>query len=121
MKQDKSIQLVEPNQKRIQVQYYLKHEMLDDLHNVKGFAQKCKMVNEELDVQKLRGMIGVRDKKKVNSVKRIFPRDVNVEYVTWSDFEKSLTGKNHLTIEIRRNHLIYGNVFKVVEVYSGCL
>lgn len=49
--------LIRLKEKRIQNQYYLKHETLDDLRAVKQFVMKCKLISEELDIEALRKKI----------------------------------------------------------------
>jgi predicted nucleotidyltransferase len=63
-------------------------------------------------------IVGSSKKELINKEKKIFPREINIEYISWADFRKVLKNKNHLSVEIKKNHLIYGNTQKVVEIYS---
>ncbi len=77
-----------------------------------SFAKGLEKKSSDLDLV----VIGVKDKDKFRKVKRIFPREINVEFITWNNFVK--TQNTALGIEIKKDHLIYGNVFKVVKVFS---
>ncbi|MBU0460377.1 MAG: nucleotidyltransferase domain-containing protein [Candidatus Woesearchaeota archaeon] len=77
-----------------------------------SFAKNIEKKSSDLDLI----VIGVKNQNKFRKVKNIFPREINVEFISWSGFVKTM--KTALGIEIRKDHLIYGNVFKVVEVYS---
>ena len=77
-----------------------------------SFAKGRQKESSDLDLIIIGG-----SKKNINQVKNTFPREINLEFSTWKGFAESLRKKNALAIEIRKDHLIYGNVFKVVEVY----
>lgn len=62
-------------------------------------------------------IIGAKKKEVLRKLRRIFPREINLEFVTWGTFETALREKNALALEIKKDHLIYGNVFKVVDIY----
>ncbi len=47
---------------RIQAQYYLKKEKLENLPEVKKFVLKCQVLSEELKVDRLRGKLNVTKK-----------------------------------------------------------
>lgn len=78
-----------------------------------SFAQGKQKENSDLDLV----VIGVRDKEAVKKSLLVFPREVNAEFVSWEEFSGTVRKKNALAVEIKKNHLVYGNVFKVVEVY----
>mgnify|MGYP001572563179 FL=1 len=77
-----------------------------------SYAKKLEKNDSDIDLIAING-----NKLKIEKAKSIFLREINVRYVTWNEFRASLKNKNHLAIEIKKNHLIYGNVFKVVEAY----
>ena len=54
--EDKSF-LSELRDKRIQNQYYLKREKLDDPKRIKSFVSKCKKIAEDLAVDEIRGKL----------------------------------------------------------------
>jgi predicted nucleotidyltransferase len=62
--------------------------------------------------------LGVKDRKKFNKVKRSFPREVNVEFLSWREFKKACLEKKALAVEVAKNHLVYGNVFNLVKTYK---
>ena len=49
--------LVSLKVKRIDVQYYLKKKVLEDLSEVKNFVLKCDQIRKEFDLNELRGKI----------------------------------------------------------------
>ncbi len=75
-----------------------------------SFAKNLEKKSSDLDLIAM----GVKDKNKFRKFKNIFPKEINVEYAAWNTFNNV---KNALSVEIKKDHLIYGNVFKVVEVY----
>jgi len=79
-----------------------------------SFASGKQKESSDLDLV----IIGSAKKDLVNKEKKVFARDINIEYVSWTDFSKVFKNKNHLSVEIRKNHLIYGNTQKVVKIYS---
>lgn len=80
-----------------------------------SFAKGQEKSESDLDLV----AIGVRNKSEFNKIKRRFPREINVEFVTWKEFAKVLLSKNNLAIEIKKDHLVYGNVFKLVDIYCS--
>ena len=78
-----------------------------------SFAKGIEKDTSDLDLI----IIGAKDKEKVKKKKKIFPRDINVESVTWKSFSETFNRKNALAIEISKSHLVYGNVFNLVDVY----
>ena len=55
----------------------------------------------------------------ISSVVNNFPREINVESLTWSSLKKSKS--KPLFKEIVKKHLYYGNVVKFVEIFGGIL
>lgn len=62
-------------------------------------------------------ILGKSRKKEIDRIKKHFPREVNIEYINYSDFKKTLMQKNALALEILKNHVIFGNVNKVVDMF----
>ena len=77
-----------------------------------SFAKQSQKKSSDIDIIS----IGSFNKKKMNLVADRFPREVNIQYVTWNQFVDSFKKKNHLSVEIKKDHLIFGNVYKVVDV-----
>lgn len=80
-----------------------------------SFAKGTQKEDSDIDLV----MVNATNKEKIKKITRSFPREVNVEFVSWKEFAKSYTSKNALAIEIKKDHLLYGNVFRVVNIYSG--
>jgi len=58
-------------------------------------------------------LVGRSDKKKINAIKRRYNREINVEFVGFADFKRL---RNALWHEIRKNHLIFGDM-RVIEAW----
>lgn len=78
-----------------------------------SFAKNKQKDDSDLDLV----VINCSSKEKINKIVHTLPREVNIHYVTWKEFVAAFTTKNHLALEIRKNHLIYGNIYKVIETY----
>ncbi len=52
---------------------------------------------------------------KIKDVIAIFPRQVQYECVSWDEFSSS---QGHLFVEMKKNHIIFGNVLGVVTVFT---
>ncbi|PIN74228.1 hypothetical protein COV20_01275 [Candidatus Woesearchaeota archaeon CG10_big_fil_rev_8_21_14_0_10_45_16] len=77
-----------------------------------SFAKGKQKESSDLDLIIINGQ-----KEKIRSAVKIFPREINFELSTWKSYADSFRKKNTLAMEVIKDHLIYGNVFKVVEVY----
>lgn len=53
----------------------------------------------------------------IDSVVKRFPREVNVENITWAGLKRSVS--KPLFEEIRKKHLYYGNVSKIIDIVGG--
>ncbi|MCK5281812.1 MAG: nucleotidyltransferase domain-containing protein [Nanoarchaeota archaeon] len=62
-------------------------------------------------------LLGKSDKSSIDRIRRRYNREINIEYLSYDDFAKSLRAKKALAIEILKNHAIYGNLSKVVEIF----
>ncbi len=62
-------------------------------------------------------LILVNAQEKVHKLLKIFPREINVQFVKWEDIQKAALKKNHLALEIQKNHLVYGNASEFVETF----
>ena len=79
-----------------------------------SFAKNRQKENSDLDLI----AIGVKDKRKFESLESTFPREIQSHFLTWKEFFQSMnSSKNHLAQEIKKNHFIFGNVHKVVEAF----
>lgn len=78
-----------------------------------SFAKKRHKNDSDLDLI----MLNVKNKKMVLEFAETFPREINIEFVTWNQFKKSFLNNNYLSIEIKKDHLVYGNSLKLVQIY----
>lgn len=78
-----------------------------------SFARGRQSKQSDLDLIIINGK-----KKKILEAKKIFPIEINIEFSTWAGFLNALRNKAPLALEIKKNHLAYGNVFKLVDIYS---
>lgn len=62
-------------------------------------------------------VIGAKDKEKILKIKRNFPREVNVEFISYDGLEQAVKQKKALAIEISKNHVIFGETNKIVEMF----
>jgi len=56
-------------------------------------------------------------KDKFNTIIRQFSKEIHPHFVSHKEFEKLIKEKNPLTIEVIGNHLIFGDVSKIVKVF----
>ena len=78
-----------------------------------SFAKGIEKDSSDLDLI----IIDAKDKEKIRKNMKIFPREINMEFISWSNFIKSLKDKKALAIEIRKDHLVYGDASKLVNLY----
>ncbi len=69
--------------------------------------------NSDLDIV----VLGKYDKKKIDKVKTRQVIQINEHYISYTEFSKLLNKKKYLSIEILKNHLIFGNVSKIVNIF----
>ena len=62
-------------------------------------------------------IINSKDRQKISREIKTFPFEINEHFVTLKEFEKSLKEKNPLSIEILNNHVLFGNISKLIEVF----
>lgn len=57
--------------------------------------------------------------KDVDKIKRRYSIKINIHSVGCSEFKKMLDKKNPLALEILKNHVLFGNVSEVVNIFWG--
>ncbi len=62
-------------------------------------------------------IINAPHKEKIRKILHTFPREIQTEFVSWSEFTEAYRKTKALALEIKKKHLLYGNVFKVVQKY----
>ena len=78
-----------------------------------SFAKRKKKDDSDLDLV----IINCSSKERVKKIIHALPREVNIHYVTWREFNTAFRTRNHLALEIRKDHLIYGNIDRVIQTY----
>lgn len=55
--------------------------------------------------------------KNIDEISDRYSMKINVHSVSFSDFRKELKSKNPLSLEILKNHIIFGSVSNVVDIF----
>jgi predicted nucleotidyltransferase len=69
--------------------------------------------NSDLDLI----LIGKTNKEKIKEIKRRVPIEINEEYLSFAELEKSFKVKNPLIIEIINNHILFGDISRIVKLF----
>ena len=80
-----------------------------------SFAKSLEKEDSDIDLIIISGT----NKKVITQKLSLFSREINAEFISWSDFVKSYHEKSALAKEIVANHLLFGNVYKVVDLYCN--
>lgn len=64
-------------------------------------------------------MVGKSDKARIKNAKQKFSVSINEQYISYKEFARLLKSKNPLAVEILKNHIIFGEVSKIVHVFMG--
>jgi len=78
-----------------------------------SFASEKYNKNSDVDMV----LLGKSNKNMINKVKKRYNREINIEYASFNDFYNSLRKKNALAIEILNNHIIYGDLSRIVDIF----
>ncbi len=62
-------------------------------------------------------ILGKYDKKKIDEVKRRQIIQINEHYSSYVEFSRLLNKRNNLSIGILKNHTLFGNVSKMVNIF----
>jgi predicted nucleotidyltransferase len=96
--------------------FYVINEMLnfcDSILLFGSYANDNFEENSDLDLV----LVNCNNKEAIKKIKNREVMEINEHYVSYLDFKKSLKNKNNLAIEILKNHILFGNVSKIVEYY----
>ncbi len=61
-------------------------------------------------------ILGKNNKEKIKKIKQKQIIEVNEHYISYSGFLQKLKSKNPLAIEIMKNHVLFGDVSKIVDI-----
>ena len=59
------------------------------------------------------------NKEQIKKVKEKQIIEINEHYASYNDFVKILKSRNPLSIEIMKNHVLFGNTSKIVDIFLG--
>lgn len=62
-------------------------------------------------------IIGKHNKKQIKKIKQKQIIEINEHYISYNELSKLLRSKNSLAIEIRKNHILFGNISKIVDIF----
>ncbi len=62
-------------------------------------------------------ILGKTDKNYIKKIKERYPFEINEKYTNYKEFATLLNNKNALVLEIYSNHLIFGNISKIVDIF----
>ncbi len=69
--------------------------------------------NSDLDLV----ILGQYNKNRIKKLKRMQIIGINEHYISYSELFKVLDSKNPLSLEIMKNHILFGDVSKVVDIF----
>ncbi len=71
--------------------------------------------NKESDLDIV--ILGSHDREQIKRIKQKQIIEINEHYVSYNEFAKILTSRNPLSIEIMKNHVLFGDVSKIVHIF----
>ena len=71
--------------------------------------------NEKSDLDLL--VLGKHNKPNIKGIKQRQVFEINEHYASYKEFAKILKLKNPLALEIRGNHVLFGNISKIVDIF----
>ncbi len=78
-----------------------------------SFASGKEKEDSDLDLV----IAGKADKNNIKMMIRKYPAEINAEFVSYEEFEETLKQKKALALEILKNHAIFGDTWKIVDIY----
>lgn len=60
-------------------------------------------------------ILGKCDREAIKKIKQKQVVEINEHYTTFKEFEELLVSKNALAVEVKNNHILFGDVSKVVD------
>lgn len=64
-------------------------------------------------------LLGKYDKEQIKKIKQKQIIQINEHYTSYSEFTKILKSKNPLSIEIMKNHILFGDFSKIMNIFWG--
>lgn len=78
-----------------------------------SFAQWKETKDSDIDLV----IVGKADKKKIKQIKEKYTKEINIEFISLADFKKSFKEKKALAIEVLKNHILFGNIKPIIDVF----
>lgn len=110
--QKKSLDFISSNKNIASIIYDLK-DFVETIIVFGSYAEYKSTRDSDLDIV----ILGKYDKNKLKKYKDRVNIKINEHVVTYSQFNKIFKNKNPLSIEIFKKHIIFGDVYKVLEVF----
>ena len=60
---------------------------------------------------------GKFNKEEIKKIKQKQTLQINEHYISYEEFNKILRSKNPLALEILKNHVLFGNISKIVQIF----
>lgn len=71
--------------------------------------------NEESDLDLV--ILGKSDKDEIKKIKQKQIMQINEHYASYKEFDKLLNSGNPLALEIMKNHVLFGDVSKIADIF----
>jgi len=78
-----------------------------------SYASSLNKKDSDLDVV----LLGKVNSGEIRKIKSISPVEINEHSVTYFEFKKILKSKNPLSVEICKNHILFGNFSEIVKIF----
>lgn len=62
-------------------------------------------------------ILGRHNEERINKIKEKQTMEINEHYISYNKFLEVLKSRNALSLEIMKNHVLFGNVSKVVDIF----
>lgn len=64
-------------------------------------------------------VLNIKNKEKFNKKSRAFPIEINPHFIKYNEFANLLKKENPLSLEIKHNHILIGNISKLVRIFKN--
>lgn len=78
-----------------------------------SYASNSAKKGSDLDIV----ILGKYDKAEIKKIKQRQTIEINEHYVAFKEFEEFLSSKNPLAIEVKANHVLFGDAAKIVDIF----
>ncbi len=78
-----------------------------------SYASKSHDKESDLDIV----ILGRHNMKKIKKIKQKQAIELNEHYLSYSEFDKAVSQKKPLAVEIIRNHALFGDISKIIDIF----